>query len=128
MNKRKYYYNPSLKSLARANRKQMSPAEVRLWTEVLRAGKMYGHTFNRQRPVLQYIVDFMCKSLWLIIEVDGRSHHEAGQWRLDRERQGELEEKGFTVLRFSDNQIMTELENVIMGIEDTVLALERNLE
>lgn len=98
-------YNKVLKELARNLRKNSTKAEIRLWSEVLRAGKMKGYPFLRQRPVLNYIADFMCKELKLIIEVDGATHNDEEQWYKDRERQKELEEYGFTVLRFSDDEI-----------------------
>lgn len=60
--------------MARAMRKNMTKAEACLWKYALRAGQMNGYTFYRQRPVLNYIADFLCKELNLIIEVDGITH------------------------------------------------------
>ena len=105
-------YNKDLKELARKLRKDSTNAEIRLWTESLRAGKMKGFTFLRQRPVLNYIADFLCKKLRLIIEVDGYSHENERKWYEDKERQKELEEKGFTFLRFTDEEVMNDLKNV----------------
>ena len=73
---------------------------------------MLGYQFLRQRPVLNYIADFMCKDLMLIIEVDGISHDDEIQWRKDMKRQKKLEDFGFTVLRFSDEEVMNDIENV----------------
>ena len=67
------FYNKHLKTFAHKNRYEMTKAEACLWKFVL-SGKKLGYTFNRQRPILNYIVDFMCKELKLIIEVDGYSH------------------------------------------------------
>lgn len=58
-------YNKSLQPFASENRKQMTKAEACLWKYALRAKQM-GYTFNRQRPVLNYVADFMCKELKLI--------------------------------------------------------------
>ncbi|MGM0589839.1 MAG: endonuclease domain-containing protein [Bacteroidota bacterium] len=127
MDENDFYYNPKLKPLARANRNQLTQAEIRLWKQILRGGQMHGYTFNRQRPVLDYIADFMCKPSWLIIEVDGVTHQEEEQWKSDQSRQADLEEKGFTVLRFSDDEIMNKLEDVVLGIEEMVLRLEQKL-
>lgn len=113
-------YNKKLKELARKLRKDSTPAEIRLWSELLRAGKMKGYTFLRQRPVLNYIADFMCKELKLIIEVDGYSHNFERQWYKDKSRQRELEEHGFTVLRFWDEEIFKDLENVSQIIEQWI--------
>lgn len=52
----------------------MTKAEACLWKYVLSSGKLKGYKFKRQRPVLQYIADFMCPDLMLIIEVDGITH------------------------------------------------------
>lgn len=107
-----YGYNKELKELAKQLRKDSTPAEIRLWSETLRAGKMKGYTFLRQRPVLNYIADFMCKELGLILEIDGSSHDSEERWYKDKERQEELEDKGFTVLRFTDEEVMNDLRNV----------------
>jgi very-short-patch-repair endonuclease len=84
-------YIKGLKEIARKLRKNSTPAEIRLWTKLLRAKKMNGYQFLRQRPVLNLIADFMCKELKLIIEVDGESHESENQWYKDTERQRELE-------------------------------------
>lgn len=110
-------YNKKLKELARNLRKNSNKAEIRLWSEDLRAGKMKRYTFLRQRPVLNYIADFMCKELKLIIEVDGVTHNLEVQGYIDRERQKELEDFGFTVLRFTDNDIQKNLEGVYRELE-----------
>jgi len=110
-------YNKALKEKARELRNNSTKAEIRLWSELLRAGRMKGHQFLRQRPVLNYIADFMCKELKLIIEVDGYTHEEERQWFKDKARQQELEERGFSVLRFTDKQVMNDLKNVAREIE-----------
>ncbi|NBC02358.1 MAG: DUF559 domain-containing protein [Bacteroidetes bacterium] len=117
MKKANYHYNKNLRELARRLRKQSTKAEIKLWNEVLRGGKMYGFTFLRQRPILKYIVDFMCKELMLIIEVDGFTHEWAEQWKLDRKRQKEIEKIGFTVLRFTNKEVLTDIRNVQRVIE-----------
>lgn len=115
------YYNKNLKELARKLRKDSTKAEVVLWKELLRGGKMHSYTFLRQRPIMDYIVDFMCKKLRLIIEVDGFTHHMEEQWKLDKKRQGNLEAVGFKVIRFIDEEIISDLKNVERTIEHWVL-------
>ncbi len=110
-------YNKKLKGLARKLRNESTPAETRLWTELLKAKKMKGHTFLRQRSVLNYIADFMCKELKLVIEVDGYTHQIDKRWKEDKKRQKELEDYGFTILRFSDEEIFKDIENVCRVIE-----------
>lgn len=116
-----YFYNKNLKGLARKLRIESTKAEVILWKKLLQGKKMHGYTFLRQRPVMNFIADFMCKELMLIIEVDGYTHHFEDQWKLDRTRQKELENAGFTVLRFTDDEVMKDLNNVFRSIEGWVL-------
>jgi len=66
-------YNPKLKPLAKALRKNMTLAEVLLWNK-LKQKQMLKYDFDRQRPIDNYIVDFYCKDLMLAIEIDGSSH------------------------------------------------------
>ena len=117
------YYNRSLKDLARQLRNNSTKSEIRLWTELLN-GKKTGYTFHRQRPVLNYIADFLCKDLKLIIELDGYSHEFEQQWKKDKQRQIELEEAGFKVLRFSDDEVMKDLRNVESEIMHWIKKLE----
>ncbi len=95
----------------------MTKAEACLWKYVLKAGKVKGFTFRRQRPVLQYIADFMCKELQLIIEVDGITHSYEEVAENDMKRQWNLENAGFTVLRFTDEEVLHHINLVSMKIE-----------
>lgn len=118
-----YGYNKQLRSNANALRKQMTKAEVCLWKYVLRAGGVKGFTFRRQRPVLHYIADFMCKELLLIIEVDGITHSYEDVAARDKKRQTDLENAGFTVIRFTDEEVLYHLIKVHGTIEDKVIEL-----
>ena len=69
-------YNPELKEKSRVNRKNMNKPEADLWYKVLSKRKLSGFRFNRQKPIENYIVDFYCAKLKLVIEVDGESHDE----------------------------------------------------
>ena len=113
-------YNKGLKSLARALRKDMTKAEACLWKYVLKGRQMRGFQFNRQRPVLTYIADFMCKELNLIIEVDGISLQDEEVINNDRIRQKILEEAGFTVLRFDDDDVLNHINSVHQSIDDWI--------
>lgn len=117
-----YGYNKKLKGLAKANRTTMTKAEACLWKYVLRARQMKGYQFRRQRPVFNYIADFMCKELKLIIEVDGITHHYPDTQLNDRIRQKELEKAGFTLLRFDDEDVLTAIDWVTSVIEDWIVA------
>ena len=121
MNSSNFYYNKRLKNFARQLRKQSTKAEVKLWNEVLRGKQMHGHTFLRQRPVSNFIADFMCKELMLIIEVDGYSHEFNEKWILDQKRQQKLENLGFNILRFTDEEVLDDIKNVESVIENWIL-------
>ncbi len=90
----------------------MTKAEACLWKYVLRARKLKGYPFRRQRPVLNYIADFMCTGLMLVIEVDGITHWDEKVIEKDEKKQKDLEGAGFTVLRFDDNEVLHDIENV----------------
>lgn len=107
-------YNPVLKERARTLRKNMTPAEVLLWTK-LKGKQMCGYDFDRQRPLDEYIVDFYCKELDLAIEVDGWSHALKGE--RDVARQKGLESLGVQFLRFTEQEVMVGLQSVADQIE-----------
>ncbi len=115
-----HFYNKNLQPYANRLRKEMTKAEACLWKYVLRASKMKGYPFRRQRPVLNYIADFMCKDLMLIIEVDGRIHELEEVMQKDKIRQKALEESGFTVLRFTNEEVLANIHWVQSYLEDWI--------
>jgi very-short-patch-repair endonuclease len=110
----KIVYNPILKSRAKELRKKGVLSEVLLWNQ-LKGRKMRGYQFMRQKPIGDYIVDFFCSKLGLVIEIDGESHD--GRFRYDSERQKFLESAGLAVLRFDDADVKRDIGNVLMAIE-----------
>ena len=112
-------YNKNLQPFANKNRKQMTKAEACLRKYALRAKQM-GYTFNRQRPVLNYIADFMCKELKLIIEVDGYSHLLEDVIENDIVRQQKLENAGFKVIRFNGEEVLKDIKRVREIIQITI--------
>ena len=88
-----------------------------LWNE-LKSRKMCGYRFMRQKPIGDYIVDFFCSKLRLVIEIDGESHD--GRFCHDAERQKFLESMGLSVLRFNDADVKKDITNVLMAIEGWV--------
>jgi very-short-patch-repair endonuclease len=78
---------------------------------------MKGFQFRRQRPVLNYIADFMCKELMLVIEVDGSIHQLEEIIKNDTIRQKALEQSGFTVLRFTNEEVLENINAVTNSIE-----------
>ena len=122
-----YAYNKALRAFARSNRNTATKAEACLWKYVLRAGMMKGYTFRRQRPVMRYIADFMCKELMLVIEVDGAIHQIEETIRKDKKKQHDLEEAGFTVLRFANEEVLHDIENVRRAILFAVETKEQQI-
>ena len=113
----KILYNPELKQRARELRKQGVLSEVLLWSQI-KCRKMCGYQFMRQKPIGDYIVDFYCSKLKLVIEIDGESHD--GRFSYDMQRQSFLESTGLTVLRFNDIDVKRDISNVLMAIEGWV--------
>jgi very-short-patch-repair endonuclease len=107
-------YKPDLKERARALRKNMTPAEVLLWTK-LKGKQLCGYDFDRQRPLDEYIVDFYCKELQLAIEIDGWSHTLKGARDVARQRR--LEGFGIQFLRFTEQEVVANLQSVADQIE-----------
>ncbi|MCC6371590.1 MAG: DUF559 domain-containing protein [Bacteroidia bacterium] len=118
------FYNKNLRKFANQNRKKMTKAEACLWKYALKA-KLTGYTFNRQRPVLNYIADFMCKEFKLIIEVDGYTHLLEEVIKNDIIRQQNLEAAGFKVIRFKDEEVLKEMGRVKDVIAKTLEELKR---
>lgn len=90
----KYIYNQELKPLARNLRNQSTKTEIMLWNH-LKARQLKGYQFNRQKPLGNYIVDFLCKKLNLVIEIDGASHTDKTE--SDMKKQVYLNSIGLTV-------------------------------
>jgi very-short-patch-repair endonuclease len=121
----KIYYNPKLKELARKLRNDSTKSEIKLWKE-LRNRQFYGYKFTRQKPIENFIVDFYCNKLALIIELDGYSHNFEEVLVKDEKKQGLLEKLGLKVLRFEDKEVMEDINNVLKEIEGYVLEFERH--
>lgn len=85
---------------------------------------MKGYQFNRQRPVLNYIADFICKPLNLIIEVDGVTHED--NTARDYIKTKSLEEVGYIVIRFSDENVLKNIDSVSNEIELVIEKIEQN--
>jgi very-short-patch-repair endonuclease len=118
------YYNKNLQPYANSLRSSMTKAEACLWKYALRARQMKGYSFRRQRPIMDFIVDFACLELKLIIEVDGYTHSLDETILKDNVKQRTLENAGYHVIRFSDNEVLKDMSNVILKIEASIEALE----
>ena len=98
--------------LQRALRRNMTDAERKLWQNL--RGNQLGVKFRRQHPFENYILDFVCLPLGLVIEVDGGQHMEQAEH--DAKRTAMLEGAGFRVFRFWNNQVLNELDAVLEAI------------
>ncbi|MDI3319544.1 endonuclease domain-containing protein [Pinibacter soli] len=116
-------YNINLKAFSRKLRNHSTYGEVLLWMQ-LRAGGVRGYTFNRQKPLSNYIVDFYWKPLKLVIEVDGGYHFTPEQRVMDQHRQQILESMGLHFLRFRDEEVRKDMSTVIKAIESCIEAFE----
>src|SRR5210317_1786666 len=116
-----YGHNPQLQSLANKLRKDITKAEACLWKYALKARKMKGYQFRRQRPVLNYIADFMCKELMLVIEVDGWTHSFFDDVsKRDDQKDRDLQEAGFRVVRLRDESVLHQIDLVILRLEEVI--------
>ena len=110
-------YNPRLKELAKKLRKESTLSEVLLWQR-LKQKQILKFDFHRQKPIDEFIVDFYCPELMLAIEIDGESH----EYKYDQDvaRQKRLESLGVSILRFDDKEVKTNIDVVLMGIEEWI--------
>jgi very-short-patch-repair endonuclease len=99
-------------ALQRKLRSQMTDAEKRLWQR-LRGRQMAGFKFRRQHPFMDFVLDFVCLEMRLVVEVDGGQHQDNPK---DGVRDQRLHEAGFRVLRFWNNQVLEETDAVVEAI------------
>ncbi|MFS8923526.1 DUF559 domain-containing protein, partial [Synechococcus sp. B60.1] len=104
---------------ARQLRREATTAERLLW-EFLRDRRLLGRKFRRQHPIGQFIADFFCDDARLIIEIDGGVHREPTQQERDRLREEILRKHGFAVLRFTNDQVLDQTEQVLREIANYV--------
>ena len=105
-------YNKNLKEFSRDLRSHSTLSEILLWQK-LRSSQFRGYAFNRQKPLGNYIVDFYCLKLDLVIEVDGNSHFFEESVMEDQERQNVIERMGLNFLRFSDLEVKRSMPSVL---------------
>lgn len=105
---------------ARRLRRTLTDAERVMWNE-LRAHRLNGASFRRQKPIGPFIVDFVCDAAKLIIEIDGGQHYEPEGVESDARRDRYLVAEGYDVLRFSNHDVLTNKAGVL---ETTISALQ----
>ncbi len=112
--------DPGLTEFAKANRKQMSEPAMRMWLQ-LRAKRFEGIKFYREKVIGAYIADFAANEPKLVIEIDGDTHDADDQADLVRTRY--LESRGYRVKRYSNVDVMQNLEGVLMHLTSVVAAM-----
>jgi very-short-patch-repair endonuclease len=114
--------SPHVFENARRLRNNMTQAEMALWKR-LRKGQLSGLHFRRQHPINQFIADFYCHSLRLVIEVDGEIHKQFYQEERDQGRDAYMLEHQIRVLRFTNTQVIENIDEVINEIRKTIDSL-----
>ena len=99
---------------ARTLRRNMTEAEIRVW-QMLRAHTTNGYKFRRQVPIGRYIADFVCHEVRLVVEIDGGQHDPAA--RREIERSGFLQNQGYRILRFWNNEVLANPD----GVHETIV-------
>jgi len=108
-------YNKSLKQISRNLRRNMTDAEMLLWSK-LRVKQLKGFQFYRQKIIGNYIADFYCPKSKLVIEVDGGQHYSARGKERGKKRDDYMTRAEITVLRFSDREVLGQINAVLEKI------------
>jgi imidazole glycerol-phosphate synthase subunit HisF len=114
--------NRFLFARAKELRGKMTDAEIFLWV-YLKKG-INGFKFRRQHPIGLYIADFYCHKAKLIIEVDGSIHNLVDVVASDRSRQNDLEKWGYNVIRFTNSQVIKNIETVLSQISEILISTQ----
>lgn len=105
--------------LAKQLRERMTQAEIAMW-EVLKNKKFNNYKFRRQHPIQNFIVDFYCHELKLIVEIDGKYHDSEVQKNKDLNRTELLQFQGLREIRFSNEEIVNDMYLVLKKLEDFI--------
>ncbi len=101
----KVYYNAALKEYARILRNNMTNAEKATW-RMLKGKQFKGYDFHRQKPIGNYIADFYCYGLRLVIEIDGITHLDKEVQKRDKLKENYINSIGLNILRFTDDIVL----------------------
>jgi len=117
-------YRSNLTNLARKNRKYLSKAESLVWNVILK-GKKFDYKFLKQKPIGNYIVDFYCTKLKLVIEIDDSSHEY--KYNKDIDRENYFKKIGLKIIRYTNNQVEKYLEYIFEDIKNQIKIREKEL-
>ena len=121
-------YENYLNNYSRKLKQSMTKAECCLWKYALKSGLRHGLKFRRQRPIGEFIVDFVSIELKLVIEVDGITHTYESVVLSDQKKEQYLISRGYKVVRYSDDEILTGINRVIEHLDDIIVSLLRETE
>ena len=122
MGRKRPVYNRKLRDRARELRRNLTPAERLLW-QALRRRQFLGIKFHRQIPIGPYIVDFCAFHPKIVIEIDGHSHYNPENRKTDLKRDRFLKNLGFTVFRFTNPEVLHNLEGVLEFLRGKIYPL-----
>lgn len=111
-------YNTELTAKARENRKNGTAAEKKFWFEILKVEPFDKYKFSRQKPLLDYIVDFYCSKLKLVIEIDGDTHAE--RENIDKLRTEKLNRYDIQIIRYYNEDVLTNIEAVYEDLRNKI--------
>jgi leucyl-tRNA synthetase len=114
--------NPLDYENAKRMRKEPTEAESILWNAI--RNRQIEYKFRRQHPVAGFIADFACLEVWLLVEVDGGYHTTEEQNQYDKERNEYLKDLGYTTIRFTNDEVKNDLQNVLLKIKNTAEELK----
>ena len=120
MGKRHRIYPPTLER-AREMRHDPTPAEATLWRAL--RNRNLNYKFRRQHPIDKFIIDFYCAQVKLCVELDGDTHFELSQQEYDLARTAYLEELGYKIIRFSNQDVRYNLPSIVDEIVRTINTL-----
>ena len=115
-------FNPRNTQRARNLRRQASPSEIKMWQHLAKS-QLNGFKFSRQMPVGPYFADFICRSARLVVEIDGPSHDVRVAY--DEARTEFIEAQGYRVVRFTNGDVMRNLEGVLVVIGQVLAELSQ---
>lgn len=120
------FYNKKLISKARELRKERTEAEIIFWNKVLKNKEVTNYKFTQQKPLGDFIADFYCSKLLLVVEIDGGIHNELKN--RDKERSEILLYKyGIKVVRYRNDNVLNNIENIIVDFKNEVKLREKYL-
>ncbi|MGQ0602385.1 MAG: endonuclease domain-containing protein [Anaerolineales bacterium] len=112
---KEHYVYPPILQRAREMRHPLTPAEAKVWAGV--RNQQLGFKIRRQHPIAHFIADFNCAKARLVIEIDGDTHAEPDQAEYDAARTQWLEERGYRVIRFHNNDVHVNIDGVLAALK-----------